>query len=405
METTMNIKRDGLQLPLGGGRRPPHAMRPDALPRSLFVGELIARGLPHVACDSFRGASTPEKLAELTTPVLVQSDPDADEVEAFVRLPGGEIALVDTGHSHVRVEVAAATSDAAHGGLRVLQRALELERPAPERISVDFWMRGEFGGEVRHREIDAPSFDEIAGNYSAQVRGALECLIDFRCPERGRLVLWRGEPGTGKSHALRAPARSWSPWCSAHFIMDPDEFLGHGGAYLLDVVTWGGGTEERWRLLILEDAGELIAADARAVGGRALQRLLNVADGLLGQGTRTLLLVTTNEPVKGLTRPRAIPAVAWPTSSSRRCRQRKRTRGWPSTVTTAASIGLPPWRNSSASQSPVRSRPRPRRRLSGFPALWPTSAGGRRGLIDDAAVAHPYLDARTAVDEHHGLHR
>lgn len=82
--------------------------------------------------------------------------------------------------------------------------------------------------------------------------------------------------------------------------MDPDEFLGHGGAYLLDVLTWGGADEERWRLLILEDAGELIAADARAVAGRALSRLLNVADGLLGQGTRTLLLVTTNEPVKGL---------------------------------------------------------------------------------------------------------
>lgn len=181
----------------------------------MFVAELIARGLPHVARDSFRGASTPEKLAELTTPVLVRSDPDADEAEAFVRLPGGEIALVDTGHSHVRVEVAAATSDAAHGGLRVLRRALELERPAPERISVAFWMRGEFGGEVRHREIDAPSFDEIAGNYSAQVRGALECLIDFRCPER---AAWFSGAGS------RAPA--------SHMPCVPSRVPGRRGAQL-----------------------------------------------------------------------------------------------------------------------------------------------------------------------------
>jgi hypothetical protein len=58
--------------------------------------------------------------------------------------------------------------------------------------------------------------------------------------------------------------------------------------------------EDGWRLLILEDAGELIAADARAVAGQALSRLLNVADGVIGQGTRTLLMITTNEPVKRL---------------------------------------------------------------------------------------------------------
>ena len=78
--------------------------------------------------------------------------------------------------------------------------------------------------------------------------------------------------------------------------MDPEELLGQGGAYMLDVLTWDGADEDRWRLLILEDAGELITADARAMSGRALSRLLNVTDGLLGQGTRTMLLITTNEP-------------------------------------------------------------------------------------------------------------
>jgi hypothetical protein len=67
---------------------------------------------------------------------------------------------------------------------------------------------------------------------------------------------------------------------------------------MLDVLTWDDedeDDEDRWRLLILEDAGELIA-----VTGQALSRLLNVAHGLLGQGTRTLLLITSNEPVKPL---------------------------------------------------------------------------------------------------------
>jgi hypothetical protein len=51
---------------------------------------------------------------------------------------------------------------------------------------------------------------------------------------------------------------------------------------------------------VLEDAGELLAADARAVAGQALSRLLNVTDGLLGAGLRAVVLVTTNEPVRRL---------------------------------------------------------------------------------------------------------
>jgi hypothetical protein len=227
---------------------------------------------------------------------LIRADSDDREVEALIRL-GGTLGLVDAGHGHVTIEVAADTRAAADDAAGALRRALASEPPAAEQVSLAFWMRGEWGGYVRHRDIDAPRFGEIAGNYSGSVRDALERLLAMRAPERGRLILWRGAPGTGKSYALRALARAWSPWCSAHFVMDPEELLGRGGAYLLDLLSWDDDDASRWRLVILEDAGELIAADARAATGQALSRLLNVADGLLGHGTRTLLLITTNEPV------------------------------------------------------------------------------------------------------------
>jgi hypothetical protein len=66
-----------------------------------------------------------------------------------------------------------------------------------------------------------------------------------------------------------------------------------------------------WRLLVLEDTGELLQPDAKAIIGQGLSRFLNVADGLIGQGLRVLVLVTTNEEIRKLH-----PAVARPGRSA-----------------------------------------------------------------------------------------
>ena len=63
---------------------------PESLPRTLFVAELLTTGLRHMAQDEFSGDVTPERLADLGEPVLVRTDPRAEEVEAFVRLRGGD---------------------------------------------------------------------------------------------------------------------------------------------------------------------------------------------------------------------------------------------------------------------------------------------------------------------------
>lgn len=296
MDTTTNITHAGLRARLGTPRLA-HLVRPDSLPRALFVAEVLAYGLTQIVQDSFRGEASPARLSTLGTPVLVRSDAKGNEVEALLRLRNGEIALIDAGHGHVSIDAAATKPQIARRAALALRLALMTAPPVPNQISIAFWMRGDCGGDVRHREIEAPSFEAIAGNYSASVREALGRLIERQAPAEGRLILWRGAPGTGKSHALRALARAWAPWCSAHFVMDPDELLGRGGGYMLDVLTWDSGDPDQWRLLVLEDAGELIAADARALAGQALSRLLNVADGVIAQGTRTLLLITTNEPV------------------------------------------------------------------------------------------------------------
>jgi hypothetical protein len=61
-----------------------------------------------------------------------------------------------------------------------------------------------------------------------------------------------------------------------------------------------GEASQRWRVMVLEDTGELLSIDAKERTGQGLSRLLNAVDGLLGQGSRVLFLVTTNEELGAL---------------------------------------------------------------------------------------------------------
>ena len=152
-------------------------------------------------------------------------------------------------------------------------------------------------------------------NYERATARKLSALVDGRVPSAGRLVLWHGEPGTGKKTALRALARAWADWCATHFITDPEQFLGSGTSYLLEVLTARasrtGGPD--WKMVVLEDAGELLSVDAHERTGQALSRLLNVTDGLLGQGTNVVVLVTTNEPLRSLHPAVTRPGRCWHT--------------------------------------------------------------------------------------------
>ena len=76
------------------------------------------------------------------------------------------------------------------------------------------------------------------------------------------------------------------------------------------------GLEKPWRLLVLEDTGELLSADARDRAGQGLSRFLNVVDGLIGQGLRVLVLVTTNERSESSIPRSPVPVAAPRTSSS-----------------------------------------------------------------------------------------
>jgi len=145
----------------------------------------------------------------------------------------------------------------------------------------------------------------IRQNYSAGVAAALDRLMRLQPADlRGRLLLLYGPPGTGKTTALRALADAWRGWCDLECVLDPERLM-REPAYLVSVLLGdpgrerGPAPERRFRLLLLEDCDALIRKHAES-SGPALGRLLNLTDGLVGQGLDVLVCVTTNEELARL---------------------------------------------------------------------------------------------------------
>ena len=306
------------------------------LPGALLLERAAAGGL-----NEIRSANWPTSVKSLDvvgTP-LVRSTSHGGESALYET--DGVLYEVELWGSHVSITAAGRDPEAVSAVVARLEAIFPPPDPSSaHEVPVTFWMYTPQGPRPSWRPIAVPAWEEIESNYASRTRDQLAALMtDFQPARGGQLVLWHGEAGTGKTFALRALAWEWREWCQIHYIVDPDSFFGEHADYLmsvlleppfpmmvggerygpsvglaimqtaedLDELESDGDDERLWRLLVMEDTGELLSADARERTGQGLSRFLNVVDGLIGQGLRVIVLVTTNEEIKKLH-----PAVARP---------------------------------------------------------------------------------------------
>jgi hypothetical protein len=307
---------------------------------AIFTTWVVERGLKESKLDSW--ATAAQSLEPLGDPVHRTSG-SGHEAALFER--DGTLLHVGLSSGWIHVQAAAQELERVDAAIAELKQLFAPPDPtSTQTVPVTFWTYGPQGPMASSRSISVPQWSDIESNYPAATRAQLdELMTRFEPAHGGQLVLWHGRVGTGKTFALRALAWEWRNWCELHYIVDPDSFFGQHADYLMSVLTQPGyaefadprfgpmmggravgwtsyapldfeededdeeAREKAWRLLVLEDTGELLTPDAKAVIGQGLSRFLNVVDGLIGQGLRVLVLVTTNEEIKTLH-----PAVARP---------------------------------------------------------------------------------------------
>lgn len=286
----------------------------------VFQSLLVQRGAFHIRHLEWPTTAGPP---DVVWPVFcASSNRGLAGEDAWVFDLGGTIVrLFLSADGIAKASLAATKASDLDAAEKALYTLLPRETAAPPQddasvVPVTFWSYG-IPSSTRRR-LPTPTWTDVESNYTPGTRARLQPLVEN--PEQrnaGQLFLWRGEPGTGKTYAIRALAHAWRSWCDVHYVTDPEVFFGPTTAYMRDVLMDSDGyydyarevgepelddaePDERWRLLVLEDTGELLGIDAKVDTGQGLSRLLNLVDGFLGQGLKLLILLTTNEPLARL---------------------------------------------------------------------------------------------------------
>ena len=189
-----------------------------AVVRSAYRAAQLDGHEPHVVELSFESTVDVESLLPGDAELLRSVIDDDGDVILFARGVGYSVLACTIGQ--VSASVSAPSRERARAVAAEIQRRAPATKPS-NTTSLRTWYTGSHDPMSQVRPIAAPTWESIERNYPAATRAPLGELHRLVRPARlGKLVLWHGPPGTGKTTALRSLFRSWAPWCDAHYIAD-----------------------------------------------------------------------------------------------------------------------------------------------------------------------------------------
>ena len=200
-------------------------------------------------------------------------------------------ASVAISDSRVTADFGTFTASHAQDLARRFESGLHTVAPPAKITNFEVWSGDDFPST---RSFGDTPWSEVRRNYSTPTRQGLDELISMNrasITNNGRIIIFHGPPGTGKTWAIRSLLTSWKEWTTGAVIIDPDQLL-EQSSYFLNMLNFSD--EDRTRLVVIEDADEI--AEKHGTRGSNLSRLLNATDGLVGASSNVLVLLSTNAP-------------------------------------------------------------------------------------------------------------
>jgi hypothetical protein len=277
------------------------------------IAGMMERAAVTMSNPNFVEASIPtidkakDVFKDIEGAVVISTHFDGPNVVTFLYSYEGALVSVDSDSNDiVRIKVLVDADDSGESAAKIAVLMAKRLTPVPVPDSgtakIKFWYHTHTGVQASTRSIVIPAWDSISNNYSAQASKQLSDLMNFTPQDinGGKIILMHGPAGSGKTTAIRSLVNSWRDWCDGEYVIDPENAFGEGSYLVTLLLNDTMGDSGRWRLVIMEDAEEFLTPNAKKDVGQSLSRLLNFGDGLIGQGLKVLVLMTTNVPVTQL---------------------------------------------------------------------------------------------------------
>lgn len=178
-------------------------------------------------------------------------------------------------------------------------KILKLVNTSPVKAVLKILIQNSMGYSLRELKLKDKPLD-IKMNYNDDFNDAHNAIVEaINDPERSGLILLHGEPGTGKTNYIRNISKFFTENTKRSLIFVPTNYISSlaDPAFIAFLAEHMNNS-----IVVLEDCETALTKreDVMGTNSNSVSNLLNLTDGLLGDGINILFVATFNSNIEAI---------------------------------------------------------------------------------------------------------